>query len=43
MLTTRHKYGAILRTLEFVGAEVVFAEPEELASKIGPSTKAVLV
>ena len=43
VLTTRHGYGAILRTLEFTGAKVVFAEPDQIASRIGPETKAVLV
>lgn len=43
VLTTTHEYGAILRTLEFAGANVVFAEPDELASRIGPRTKVVLV
>lgn len=43
VLTTRHEYGAILRTLEFVGARVVFAEPDELDTAIGTGTKAVLV
>ncbi len=43
VLTTRHEYGAILRTLEFVGANAVLCEPGELASRIGPGTRAVLV
>jgi isopenicillin-N epimerase len=43
VLTTAHEYGAILRTLEFVGASVVVAEPDELVSWLGPRTKVVLV
>ena len=43
VLTTRHEYGAVTRTWEFVGAKLVFAEPEELASAIGPRTRAVSV
>jgi isopenicillin-N epimerase len=43
VLTTDHEYGAILRTLEFVGASVVMSPPDELASRIGPRTKVVLV
>ena len=43
MLTTRHEYGAVVRTWEFVGAELVYAEPDELAGAIGPRTKAVSV
>jgi isopenicillin-N epimerase len=43
VLTTRHEYGAILRTLEFVGANVVFSEPGDLAARVGPRTRAVLV
>jgi isopenicillin-N epimerase len=43
VLTTRHEYGAVLRTWEFAGAKLVFAEPEELADAIGPKTRAVCV
>ena len=43
VLTTRHEYGAVLRTWEFAGAKLVFAEPEELADAIGPRTRAVSV
>jgi isopenicillin-N epimerase len=43
VLTTGHEYGAILRTLEFVGARVVAAEPGGLVSRIGPRTRIVLV
>jgi len=43
VLTTTHEYGAILRTLEFVGADVVLCEPDELVARIGPRTRAVLV
>ena len=41
VLTTRHEYGAVVRTWEFVGAQLVHAEPDELAGAIGPRTKAV--
>ena len=41
VLTTRHEYGAIARTWEFMGARLVYAEPEELAGAIGPRTKVV--
>jgi isopenicillin-N epimerase len=41
VLTTRHEYGAVIRTWEFVGATLVFAEPHELAEAIGPRTKVV--
>jgi isopenicillin-N epimerase len=43
VLTTRHEYGAVTRTWEFVGAKLVYAEPEELAGAIGPRTRAVSV
>jgi isopenicillin-N epimerase len=43
VLTTRHEYGAVARTWEFVGAQLVYAEPDELAGAIGPRTKAVSV
>ena len=43
VLTTRHEYGAVKRTWEFVGAKLVYAEPGELAGAIGPRTKAVSV
>ena len=43
VLTTRHEYGAVTRTWEFVGANLVYAEPDELADAIGPRTKAVSV
>lgn len=43
VLITRHEYGAVVRTWEFVGAQLVYAEPEELAGSIGPRTKAVSV
>ena len=41
VLTTRHEYGAVTRTWAFVGARLVYAEPDELASAIGPRTKVV--
>ena len=43
ILTTRHEYGAVTRTWEFVGANLVYAEPDELVDAIGPRTKAVSV
>ena len=43
VLTTRHEYGAVIRTWEFMGAKLVYAEPGELAGAIGPRTKAVSV
>jgi isopenicillin-N epimerase len=43
ILTTKHEYGAILRTLEFMRANVVQVEPEELIAKIGIRTRAVVV
>jgi isopenicillin-N epimerase len=43
VLTTRHEYGAVTRTWEFMGAKLVYADPGELAGAIGPRTKAVSV
>jgi isopenicillin-N epimerase len=43
VLTTGHEYGAILRTLRFIGANVVYAEPAELAGRIGERTRVVLL
>ena len=43
VLTTRHEYGAVMRTWEFMGAKLVYAEPDELAGSIGPRTRAVSV
>jgi isopenicillin-N epimerase len=43
VLTTGHEYGAITRTWEFVGANLVVCEPGELAARIGPKTRAVSV
>jgi isopenicillin-N epimerase len=43
VLTTRHEYGAVTRTWEFAGAKLVYAVPDELASAIGPRTRAVSV
>ena len=43
VLTTRHEYGAVTRTWEFMGANLVYAEPDELAEAIRPQTKAVSV
>ncbi len=43
ILTTKHEYGAILRTLGFIRANVVQVEPEELVTNIGIRTRAVVV
>jgi isopenicillin-N epimerase len=43
VLTTRHEYGAVTRTWEFMGAKLVYVEPDELAGAIGPRTKVVSV
>jgi isopenicillin-N epimerase len=43
ILTTKHEYGAIVRTLEFIRANVVLVEPEELISSIGIRTRALVV
>ena len=33
VLTTRHEYGAVTRTWKFVGAKLVYAEPDELVGR----------
>jgi isopenicillin-N epimerase len=43
ILTTKHEYGAVERTLSFIRANVVHCEPEELVGNIGVRTRAVLV
>jgi isopenicillin-N epimerase len=43
ILTTKHEYGAILRTLGFIRANVVLVEPEELIESISIRTRAVVV
>lgn len=43
VLTTAHEYGAITRTWEFAGANLVFCEPEGIPARIGPATRAVCV
>ena len=43
VLTTRHEYGAITRTWEFVDAGLVVCEPGEFLERIGPRTRAVSV
>ena len=43
VLTTAHEYGAITRTWEFAGVELVVCEPDELVSRIGPRTRAISV
>jgi isopenicillin-N epimerase len=42
ILTTKHEYGAIVRTLEFMRANVVLVEPHELVSNIGIRTRAIV-
>lgn len=41
VLTTAHEYGAVVRTWEFVGANLVVCEPDELVERMGPQTRAV--
>jgi isopenicillin-N epimerase len=41
VLTTAHEYGALLNAWDFSGATLVRAEPDELAGRIGPATRAV--
>jgi len=43
VLTTAHEYGAVVRTWEFVGANLVVCEPDELVERMGPQTRAVCV
>ena len=43
ILTTKHEYGAIVRTLAFIRANVVLCEPDEIVSHIGLRTRAILV
>jgi isopenicillin-N epimerase len=43
ILTTKHEYGAILRTLGFIRANVVQVEPEELVASIGIRTRAIVL
>jgi isopenicillin-N epimerase len=43
ILTTKHEYGAIVRTLSFIRANVVLCEPDEIVSQIGLRTRAVLM
>ena len=43
VLTTAHEYGAITRTWEFAGARLVVCEPDGLADRISPRTRAVSV
>src|SRR5262245_6591080 len=43
LLTTKHEYGAILRTLGFIRANVVQVEPDELVDNISIRTRAVVV
>ncbi len=43
ILTTKHEYGAILRTLSFIRANVVQVEPDELVENISIRTRAVVV
>jgi isopenicillin-N epimerase len=43
ILTTKHEYGAVLRTLGFIRANVILVEPDELIANIGIRTRAVVV
>ena len=43
VLTTGHEYGAVTRTWEFAGARLVRCEPDEVAWRIGSTTRAVSV
>ena len=43
ILTTKHEYGAILRTLGFIRANVVLVEPDEIIENISIRTRAVVV
>ena len=43
VLTTAHEYGAIVRTWEFAGANLVVCEPGDVAGRIGARTRAVCV
>jgi isopenicillin-N epimerase len=43
ILTTKHEYGAILRTLGFIRANVVLVEPDELISNLSIRTRAIVV
>lgn len=43
VLTTAHEYGAITRTWNFVEANTIVCEPDEIAGRIGPRTRAVCV
>jgi len=43
ILTTKHEYGAILRTLGFIRANVVLVEPDEIVENISIRTRAVVV
>jgi isopenicillin-N epimerase len=43
ILTTKHEYGAVQRTLAFIRANVVACEPEDLVASIGVRTRAIVV
>ena len=43
VLTTAHEYGGLVKSWEFVGAELVVRDPDELAGAIGPRTRAVFL
>ena len=43
ILTTKHEYGAILRTLGFIRANVVLVEPDELIENLSIRTRAIVV
>jgi isopenicillin-N epimerase len=43
VLTTAHEYGALLKSWQFIGADLVVREPEELVDAIGPRTRVVFL
>jgi isopenicillin-N epimerase len=43
VLTTAHEYGAVLRTWDFVRANLVLCNPDALVERIGPRTRAIFV
>jgi isopenicillin-N epimerase len=43
VLTTTHEYGALVKSWQFVGAELVVCEPEELATAIGLRTRVIFL
>ena len=43
VLTTGHEYGAIVRTWEFIGANLVLADPSSMVERLGPRTRALCI